>query len=148
MVHVAQDRARACRERVRPLEILRRHDLAVDIRHPGLDETPWLKSAVAAKPIDRICWPTGQSDADAMSDDQINEKIDEAVLALLYLGIVEHYPMGGARTWKSFDWDAMERLHEKELISNPVSKAKSVVLTDAGLARAETAYRRLFDPDG
>ena len=37
---------------------------------------------------------------------------------------------------------------DKELISNPVSKAKSVVLTDAGLARAETAYRRLFDPDG
>ena len=83
-----------------------------------------------------------------MSDDKVNEKIDEAVLALLYLGIVEHYPMGGARTWKSFDWDAMERLHEKALISNPVSKAKSVVLTDAGLARAEAAYRRLFDPDG
>lgn len=83
-----------------------------------------------------------------MNEERVNARIDEAVLALLYLGIVERYPMGGARTWKSFDWDAMERLHEKELISDPVSKAKSVVLTDTGLARAEAAYRRLFDPDG
>ncbi len=82
-----------------------------------------------------------------MSDEQVNERIDEATLALLYLGIVEHCSTGGARTWKSFDWDAMERLHEKALISNPVGKAKSVVLTDAGLARAEAAYRRLFDPE-
>jgi Domain of unknown function (DUF6429) len=31
------------------------------------------------------------------------------------------------RTWKSFDWAAMERLHTKGLISNPVGKARSVV---------------------
>ena len=49
------------------------------------------------------------------------ERIDEVVLALLYLGLHE-----GNRTWKSFDWDAMARLHEKELITNPVGKAKSV----------------------
>ena len=35
-------------------------------------------------------------------------KIDEAVLALLYLGRHD-----GDRTWKSFDWDAMNRLHRK-----------------------------------
>ena len=51
-------------------------------------------------------------------------KIDEAVLALLYLGL--HC---GARTWKSFGWDAMHRLHRKGLISNPATKTKSVVLT-------------------
>jgi hypothetical protein len=27
--------------------------------------------------------------------------------------------------WKSFDWNAMNRLHEKGFISNPVRKAKS-----------------------
>ena len=42
----------------------------------------------------------------------------------------------------------MERLQDKDLISNPVSKAKSVVLTETGLRRAEAAYRRLIDPDG
>ncbi|MYF06703.1 MAG: hypothetical protein F4233_02245 [Rhodospirillaceae bacterium] len=80
-----------------------------------------------------------------MSDQRVKDRIDEAVLALLWLGICERHPMGGARTWKSFDWDAMARLHEKDLISDPVGKAKSVILTDAGLARAEAAYRRLFE---
>ena len=55
--------------------------------------------------------------------------------------------MMGARTWKSFDWDAMDHLHRKGLISDPVSKAKSVMLTDSGLRRAETAFRRLFESD-
>ena len=36
------------------------------------------------------------------------DKIDDVVLALLYLGLHD-----GARAWKSFDWDAMDRLHEK-----------------------------------
>ena len=43
-----------------------------------------------------------------------NEKIDEAVLALLLLGM-----HNGARAWKGFDWDAMNRLHEKGFISDP-----------------------------
>ena len=42
----------------------------------------------------------------------------------------------------------MDRLHEKGLISDPVGKAKSVVLTGPGLARAEAAFRRLFDATG
>ena len=54
--------------------------------------------------------------------DTDTDKIDEAVLALLYLNLHE-----GARVWKSFDWDAMNRLHEAGYISNPVGKAKSVV---------------------
>ena len=55
------------------------------------------------------------------------DRIDEAVLALLYLGRHEHN-----RAWKSFDWGAMERLHKQDFISNPVSKAKSVVLHRGG----------------
>ena len=77
----------------------------------------------------------------SMSRERIDERIDEAVLALLYLEIFEREPMMGARTWKSLDWDAMERLHRKGLTSDPVSKAKSVVFTDAGLRRAEAAFR-------
>jgi len=34
-------------------------------------------------------------------------KIDDAVLALLYLCLHD-----GTRAWKGFDWDAMNRLHE------------------------------------
>jgi hypothetical protein len=82
-----------------------------------------------------------------MSRDRTAARIDEAVLALLYLGICERDPMTGVRAWKSFDWEAMDRLHRKGLISNPVSKAKSVKLTETGLRRAEAAYRRLVEAD-
>jgi hypothetical protein len=67
------------------------------------------------------------------------EKIDEAVLALLYLTLHE-----GNRAWKALDWDAMNRLHEKGFISNPVGKAKSVLLTDEGLQESERLFKKLF----
>lgn len=67
------------------------------------------------------------------------DRIDQAVLALLYLGLHE-----GSRAWKSFDWDAMARLHEKGLISDPVGKAKSVVFTEEGLREAERLLYSLF----
>nr|WP_217705258.1 DUF6429 family protein [Peristeroidobacter soli] len=73
------------------------------------------------------------------------DRIDEAVLALAYLTLHD-----GARVWKSFDWDAMGRLHEKGYISDPVNKAKSVALTEQGLKEAERLCRELFcrrDPE-
>jgi hypothetical protein len=71
------------------------------------------------------------------------DKIDEAVLALLHLG--RH---GRGRTWKSFDWDAMNRLHEKGYIFDPVNKAKSVVMTEEGEREAERLFRKLFARNG
>jgi hypothetical protein len=66
-------------------------------------------------------------------------KIDEAVLALLVLGLHD-----GARAWKGFDWDALGRLHEQGYITDPKSKAKSVAFTDEGFARAESLLEKLF----
>ena len=70
-------------------------------------------------------------------------KIDEAVLALLYLGIHD-----GARAWKGFDWDAMNRLHEQGYITDPKGKAKSVVFTEEGLERSERLLSELFGKKG
>jgi hypothetical protein len=67
------------------------------------------------------------------------DRIDDAILALLRLGLHDY-----GRVWKTFDWDAMNRLHEKGLISNPVGKAKSVELTVAGAERSEQLFRELF----
>ena len=67
------------------------------------------------------------------------DHIDDAVLALLFLGRHD-----GMRTWKSFDWAAMERRYTKGLISDPVGKAKSVVFTDEGLRQSEASFRKLF----
>lgn len=68
------------------------------------------------------------------------DKIDEAVLALLHLTLHD-----GARAWKGHDWDALDRVYRKGMIDNPVSKAKSVVLTDEGLAESERLFRKLFE---
>lgn len=75
--------------------------------------------------------------------DYDRDKVDEAVLALLYLTLHDVNPYGG-RAWKGHDWDAMDRLHEKGLISDPRSKAKSVVLDAEGIKAAEAAFRKLF----
>jgi hypothetical protein len=66
-------------------------------------------------------------------------KIDDAVLALLHLGLHD-----GARAWKGFDWEALDRLHQAGLISQPRGSAKSVVFTELGLERAERLLRELF----
>ena len=67
------------------------------------------------------------------------DRIDEAVLALLYLGLHDRW-----RAWKGFDWEALDRLHAKGMISNPASKAKSVVFTEEGLREAERLFKELF----
>jgi hypothetical protein len=71
------------------------------------------------------------------------DRIDEAVLALLFLGRHD-----GDRAWKSFDWASMERLHTKGLISNPIGKAKSIVFTDEGMRLSEALFRKLFSAKG
>ncbi len=67
------------------------------------------------------------------------DKIDDAVLALLYLTLDRD-----GRAWKGFDWSAMNRLHEKGFIGDPVNKAKSVWLTEEGIARSEKLFREMF----
>jgi Domain of unknown function (DUF6429) len=67
------------------------------------------------------------------------DRIDETVLALLYLGLHDQY-----RAWKGFDWDAMNRLHEKGMIQSPVNKAKSVVFTTEGLLRSRELFDKMF----
>jgi uncharacterized protein DUF6429 len=68
-----------------------------------------------------------------------NDKIDEVVLALLLLGLHD-----GVRAWKGFDWEALNRLHEKGFISDPRGKAKSVVLTEIGLTEAQHLLEKHF----
>jgi hypothetical protein len=79
--------------------------------------------------------------------DYDTDKVDEAVLALLYLNIWEENEWsaeGGARAWKGMPWEATDRLYEKGLIGDPKSKAKSVVLTEEGKRAAEEAFRKMF----
>ena len=70
------------------------------------------------------------------------DKIDDAVLALLHLTRCDD--KFSAAAWKSHNWDALNRLHEKGYIGDPKSKAKSVALTEEGEKRAGELFGRLF----
>jgi len=67
------------------------------------------------------------------------DKIDRAVLALLWLTLHDDN-----RAWKGHDWEAMDRLFKKEFIYNPIGKAKSVVLTTEGLRESERLFNEMF----
>lgn len=69
-------------------------------------------------------------------DDQL---IEEAVLALLAA-----FSSDSGNTWKGFDFEIMNRLHEQGFISDPVNRNKSIWLTDEGLERGRQIAERLF----
>jgi len=70
------------------------------------------------------------------------DKVDEMVLALLSLTMFEDRT--GLRAWKGHDWDALDRLHEKGYISDPRSKAKSVVVSAEGAKRSRKLFEKNF----
>jgi hypothetical protein len=70
------------------------------------------------------------------------EKVDEVTLALLSLNSFKD--RWEVRAWKSHSWDALDRLHQKGYISDPRSKAKSVVLTEEGVKKARELFDRHF----
>lgn len=71
-----------------------------------------------------------------------NEKVDEFTLALLYLTTFDS--RYGVRAWKSHSWDVLDRLHASGYIDDPVSKAKSVILTDEGAERSKRLFEKHF----
>jgi hypothetical protein len=70
------------------------------------------------------------------------ERVDEMVLALLYLTTFEDKPR--LRAWKGHNWDVLNRLDRKDYMSDPATKAKSVLLTDAGAKRSQELFEKYF----
>jgi hypothetical protein len=69
-------------------------------------------------------------------------KVDGMVLALMWL--VLHGDKNEVRAWKGFDWDTLDRLHEKGLISDAKSKAKSIALSDKAVQLSESLFKKHF----
>ena len=68
------------------------------------------------------------------------------VLALLGLNMFkDRY---GMRAWKGHSRDAMDRLHEKGYISDPKSKARSVMVTEEGAQRSLELFEKHFENEG
>ena len=70
------------------------------------------------------------------------QKLCEAALALLSLSLHD------GRVWKGLDWNLMDLLFEKGWITDPKSKAKSVVLTEEGERLAREFLRKHFGRSG
>jgi len=76
--------------------------------------------------------------------DYDTEEVDEYTLALLYLVTHQREEGFGARAWKGFDWDTMNRLYEKGFITNPVGKTKSVGMSEEGYAKSKSLFIKYF----
>jgi hypothetical protein len=76
------------------------------------------------------------------------DKIDEFTLALLYLVSHDRMEGLGARAWKGFDWDTLNRLHAKGYISDPVGKAKSFGMSEEGFLKAKELFEHHFAKKG
>ncbi len=88
-------------------------------------------------PADLMAEQIGAASDDSFERVEIDpDKVDDVVLALLLLGEDDEM-----RVWKGHDWDALDRLHQKGYISNPATRAKSVVLSDEGLREAQRLYK-------
>jgi Domain of unknown function (DUF6429) len=70
------------------------------------------------------------------------QKIDEMALALLHL--TRFKDKSGLRAWKSHSCDVLDRLHQSGYISDPATKAKSVLLTEEGAKLSKRLFERYF----
>jgi hypothetical protein len=70
------------------------------------------------------------------------EKLQQAVLALLHMNTLEQKSV--KRAWKALPWSVMDQLHDKGYISDPATKAKSVLLSDEGTRLSEELFEKLF----
>jgi hypothetical protein len=67
------------------------------------------------------------------------DRVDEAALAIMFLGLHD-----GWRAWKGIDWEVLNRLHDRGFITDPKSKAKSVIFTEGGLEESQRLLAMLF----
>lgn len=63
------------------------------------------------------------------------DRAGELTLALMDLTLHDD-----VRVWKGYSWDVLDHLFEQGLITDPRSKAKSVILTNEGLARSAALF--------
>jgi len=73
------------------------------------------------------------------------DQVDEATLALLYLGTTE-LPGGGGRAWRGLDLQTLARLQQKGWIGPPSSKSISLDITPAGLRKMKECFQARFAP--
>jgi hypothetical protein len=78
--------------------------------------------------------------------DYDKSRVDDMVLALLFL--TSSRDRYGTRAWKGFDWEVLDRLHEKGFIGDPKSKGPTLALTEEGARLSRELFVRHFGTTG
>jgi hypothetical protein len=71
------------------------------------------------------------------------DKVDEMVLALLYL--TSSRDAYATRAWKGLDAQTLERLFRKGYISDPNDKSPSLILSEEAAARSKELFIKYFN---
>lgn len=69
---------------------------------------------------------------------------DEALIEDAVLALLAAFSTVSGNTWKGYDFQIMNRLHDQGYILNPVNKNKSVWLTTQGQERGRQLADQLF----
>jgi hypothetical protein len=71
-------------------------------------------------------------------------KVEQVVLALFQMNLSDD---SGRRAWKSLPWSVMDSLYQKGYISDPVTRNKSVWLSEEGAKLSRELFEKLFAPE-
>ncbi|MCK6627485.1 MAG: DUF6429 family protein [Anaerolineae bacterium] len=74
--------------------------------------------------------------------DYDKDKVDEMILALLYL--TSSRDKYATRAWKGLDWATLDRLYKKGYISDPQSKSPSLALSEEGAKLSKELFFKYF----
>jgi len=76
-------------------------------------------------------------------DDTVDwDKVDEMALALMHLTTFEE--RGEKRSWKGYDWGILNRMHGRGWIGDPVSKNKSVSVSEQAQRLSQELFVKHF----
>lgn len=70
------------------------------------------------------------------------DKVDEIVLALLYL--TSSRDQYATRAWKGLNWETLDRLYKKGYISDPQIKSPTVTLSQEGERLSKELFFKHF----
>lgn len=71
------------------------------------------------------------------------DKVDETVLALLYL--TSSHDKYGTRAWKGLDVKVIQRLFQRGFINEPERNSPTLLLTKSGEALSKELFFKMFD---
>ena len=83
-----------------------------------------------------------------MDEEKFDSQVQDLTLALLYLTRFREPDFPGWRSWKGYDFDALNALSDQKLIGDSRHRSKSVVLTEDGIKKAKEILSelRMEDP--